>query len=182
MKLRWRMSTYRSCGFFAIMLVCASWLTLPVLAAAEKAAISSPARKDKAIAMVKAVHAYVSRHGEDMAAVQKALETDPRFRDDENQLYIFMHAYDFQKKEAICIAQGIRPELVGKNMWRLRTPNGRLLFQEEVALVEQKDEFWLEYEWLNPYTKTIQTKQSFFKKIILKDGRNAWIGCGFWKE
>jgi len=45
-----------------------------------------------------------------------------------------------------------------------------------------KDEFWLEYEWLNPYKDRIETKRSFFKKIILADGRKAWIGCGFWKD
>lgn len=136
----------------------------------------------KAQAIVEAAHAFVQHQSHDMAAVQKAFETDTRFRDDQNQLYIFMHAYNARKKEAICIAQGIRPELIGKNMWNLRTPNGRLLFQEEVQLIETRKQFWLEYDWLNPYTKTIETKRSFFKKIVLPDGRNAWIGCGFWEK
>ena len=136
----------------------------------------------KTMAIVLNAHKYISEHSDDMAKVQKAMENDPRFRDDKNHLYIFMHAYNKEKKEAICIGQGIRPELIGKNMWSLRTPNGRLLFQEEIELIENHDEFWLEYEWLNPYTKEIETKLSFFKKIVLKDGTNAWVGSGFWKQ
>ncbi len=132
--------------------------------------------------LVEKAHEFVRKQAKDMDAVQKAFASDPRFRDDENELYLFMHAYNAEKKEAICIAQGIRPELVGKNMWGLRTPNGRLLFQEEVALMQNQDQFWLEYEWLNPYSQTIETKRSFFKQIVLKDGRTAWIGCGYWKD
>lgn len=136
----------------------------------------------KAKAIVKAAHEYISQHSGDMKVVQKALESSPKFRDDKNKLYVFMHAYNAAKKEAICIGQGIRPELVGKNMWSLRTPNGRLVFQEMAELAEEHDNFWLEYEWLNPYTKKIETKRSYFEKIVLEDGRNAWIACGFWEK
>jgi signal transduction histidine kinase len=167
-------------GMCVIVVLLLCGLCMVPLAVAAEEELSPIAQKAKAI--VEAAHEYVSEHSDDMEAVQKALEEDPRFRDDENELYIFMHAYNAARKEAICIGQGIRPELVGKNMWSLRTPNGRLLFQEEVELIEKQDEFWLEYEWLNPFTEKIETKQSFFKKIVLKDGRNAWVGCGFWKE
>lgn len=132
-------------------------------------------------AIVYQAYDFVGEQGQDMDSVQRAFENDARFRDDSRQLYIFMHAYNAQKKEAICVAQGKRPELVGKNMWGLRSPSGRLTFQEQTAIIEKKDEFWLEYEWLNPYTLTVQIKRSFFKKIVLHDGRNAWIGCGYWK-
>lgn len=127
-------------------------------------------------------HALVITKQFDMTAIQKAFETDPRFIDDERMIYVFMHSYNAEQKEAICIAQGIRPELIGKNMWSLRTPDGRLLFQEEIALIEKHEEFWLEYDWLNPFTETIQTKRSFFKRIDLPDGRRAWVGSGYWKN
>ena len=141
-----------------------------------------PPLAQEAKAIVEAAHAFVSEHAHDMAIVQNALENDPRFRDDANQLYIFMHAYDIEQREAVCIGHGMRPDLLGKNMWSLRTPNGRLLFQEEIELIEEHDEFWLEYEWLNPHTNTIETKCSLFKRIVLPSAPNAWIGCGFWKR
>jgi signal transduction histidine kinase len=136
----------------------------------------------KAKAIVEAAHSFISARSDDMFAVQKAFENDPRFFDHDKKLYVFAHCYNTAKEEAICCGQGIRPELVGKNMWHLRTPNGRLLLHEVAQMIEANGEGWVEYEWLNPYTKTIQTKHSYIKGIILKDGQKAWVGCGFWKE
>jgi signal transduction histidine kinase len=155
-------------------------ITVPLPWALENEALSPDALKAKAI--VEAAHAYIRAHSDDMPAVQKALENDPRFIDHDNGLYIFLHCYNAAKKEAICCGQGMRPELVGKNMWHLRTPNGRLLFHEMTRMVENDGEGWIEYDWLNPYTKKLQTKLSYVKGIVLKDGRKAWVGCGIWKE
>lgn len=142
---------------------------------------ASPLAK-KAKQIVLAAHEYVAAHSSDMEKVQKALENDPRFSDHEQQLYIFMHCYNAAEEEAICCGQGIRPDLVGKNMWHLRSPTGRLLFHEFEKSMETHGAGWFEYEWLNPYSKTIQTKHSYMKKIVLSDGRTAWIGTGYWKE
>ena len=132
--------------------------------------------------IVEASHAYILEHSDDMSAVQKALQNDSRFFDHDKELYVFVHCYNVKAKEAICCGHGIRPELVGKNMWHLRTPNGRLLFHEMARMAEMDGGGWIEYEWLNPYKKKIQTKRSYFKSIVLKDGRRAWVGCGYWKE
>ena len=136
----------------------------------------------KAKSIVEAAHAYVRKHSGDMAAVQHALRTNPDFFDHDHNLYVFIHCYNIKKKEAICCGQGIRPELIGKNMWHLRTPNGRLLFHECAQIIEKEGEGWIEYEWLNPFTGGLQTKRSYLKGIVLQDGRKAWIGCGFWEE
>ena len=132
--------------------------------------------------MVEQAHAFFLAHSGNMKAVQAAFASRPEFRDDANQLYIFMHAYSAKKKEAVCVAQGVKPALIGKNMWGLRTPNGRLLFREIVEIIEKRDTFWIEYDWLNPYTSKIGKKRSLYKKVLLKNGKNAWIGCGFWKH
>ena len=150
------------------------------LGAAEDHPSSTLALKTEAI--VEAACAYVLEHQDDMSVVQDALQHDPRFSNHEMGLYVFMHWYDSAKKEAICCAQGVRPELVGKNMWHLRTPNGRLLFHEIINIIEHDGEGWIEYDWLNPYAKKIQTKVSFVRGISLKDGRKAWVGCGYWKS
>lgn len=164
--------------FLALFIFCS--ISVPFVSAQESEALSPLAVKAKAI--VEAAHSFILAQSDDMSLVQKALQEDSRFSDHDKRLYIFMHAYNAEREEAICIGQAIRPEFIGKNMWNLRTPNGRLVFHEMVELIEQHDEFWLEYEWLNPFTKKIETKLSFFKKIVLKDGRKAWVSCGFWKE
>ena len=143
--------------------------------------MNSPlALKTKAI--VETAHAYIVEHQDDMPAIQKALQSDPRFIDRDRGLYVFMHCYNAAEKEAICCGQGMRPELVNKNMWHLRTPNGRLLFHELIQMIERDGEGWIEYDWLNPQYNKIQTKVSFVKGILLNDGRKAWVGGGFWKS
>ena len=141
---------------------------------------SELALKTKAI--VDAAYAFILENSNDMPAVQEALQNDPRFFERERQLYIFMHCYHEGTDEAICCGQGVRPELIGKNMWHLRTPTGRLLFHEIREIIERDGQGWIEYEWLNPYTNTIQTKRSYVRGIVLEDGRKAWVGCGFWKK
>jgi signal transduction histidine kinase len=155
-------------------------LFAPGASSGERESLSPVAIKAKAV--VEAAHSFIRAHPDDMSAVQKALENDARFFDREKELYVFVHCYNAAKEEAICCGQGIRPELVGKNMWHLRTPNGRLLLHEITQMIEAKGKGWIEYEWLNPYTKTIQTKRSYMKGVVLNDGRKAWVGCGFWKE
>jgi len=142
--------------------------------------LSPMAQKAKAI--VKSACDYVRTHSNDMSAVQDALRSDPRFSDPENGLYVFVHCYDVARKKAIVCAHGIRPELIGKNMWHLRTPNGRLLFHEIARMVEEIGEGWIEYDWLNPFTDRLQTKLSYVKAVVLDDGRKAWVGCGLWEE
>ena len=148
--------------------------------AGDRQSLSPLALKTKAI--VDAAYEYALEHSDDMAVVQDALQNDPRFSDSEHALYIFMHCYHEGTDEAVCCGQGARPELVGKNMWQLRTPNGRLLFHEIREMIERDGQGWLEYDWLNPFTRTIQTKHSYARAIVLKDGRKAWIGSGYWKE
>ncbi len=135
----------------------------------------------KTKSLVQAVYDFINEEPREMEEIQRALEDESMFLDKKNQLYIFMHTYDSENKMAVCIGQGARTDLIGKNMWHLRTPNGRHLFNEFTRLVETSGEGWLEYDWLNPYSRKIQTKVSYLKGIVLKDGRKAWIGCGYWK-
>lgn len=148
---------------------------------AQESEILSPVAQ-KARAIVEAACDYIGAHSNDMPAVQHVLRNDPRFLDRKNALYVFVHRYDAARKEAIVCAHGIRPELIGKNMWNLRTPNGRLLFHEIARLVEKDGEGWIEYDWLNPFADRLQTKLSYVKRVLLGDGRKIWVGCGLWKE
>ena len=154
--------------------------TTPTAAAGDNETLPTVAAETKAI--VEAAHAYVQEHSDDMDAVQHTLLTNPAFFDHGRKLYVFIHCYNIEKREAVCCGQAARPELLGKNMWHLRTPNGRLLFHEIARMIEREGAGWIEYDWLNPFTKSLQTKRSYAKGIILKDGRKAWVGCGYWKD
>jgi signal transduction histidine kinase len=132
---------------------------------AQESGMHSPVAQ-KAKTIVEAASDYIRTHSKDMVAVQNAIRSDPRFSDPENALYVFMHCYDVARKEAIVCAHGIRPELIGKNMWHLRTPNGRLLFHEIARMVEKNGGGWIEYDWLNPFSNRLQTKISYVKGVV----------------
>ncbi|GAK60920.1 hypothetical protein U27_00818 [Candidatus Vecturithrix granuli] len=36
---------------------------------------------------------------------------------------------------------------------------------EEVKFIQEHDEFWLEYDRINPYTKKVEMKEPLFKKL-----------------
>lgn len=167
-----------------VFIVAVFWLIQSAAVGSVRAAENEPlsAEAAKTVAIVKAAHDFTVRHSDDMNLVQQALVNDPRFSDHDLELYVFIHCYDQSKKEAVCCGQGVRPELLGRNMWGLRTPNGRLLFQELIRLVERDGQGWLEYDWLNPFTGKIQTKRSYVMGIVLQNGRKAWVGSGFWKN
>ncbi|SHI58729.1 hypothetical protein SAMN02745216_00208 [Desulfatibacillum alkenivorans DSM 16219] len=167
-------------GPFLIVMILLVLGFAPASTAQDDEPIQDIAAKTKGI--VNAAYDYVSRHSGDMSAVQHALQTNPDFLDREKNLYVFIHCYNIEKKEAVCCGQGSRPELVGKNMWHLRTPSGRMLFFEIARMIEKDGEGWIEYDWLNPYTKTLMSKYSYVRGITLQDGRKAWVGCGFWKN
>lgn len=162
------------------LLLAGLFLSGPAAGAAADENMSPIAVKTKKI--VDTAYDFILKHSDDMEAVQRALRKDSRLYDHKMGLYVFIHCYDKAKKEAIVRGQGIRPELLGKNLWDLRTPSGRLLFQELVEQIEKKKSLWLEYEWLNPYTKSIQTKRSLFRGVVLKDGSKCWVGSGYWKK
>ncbi len=167
-------------SYFVLAVIFLSIIASTQPNAGESERLQPVALKTKEI--VEAAHDYILKHSGDMASVQHALQTNSAFLDHERKLYIFIHCYDIERQEAICCGHGIRPELLGKNMWNLRTPNGRLLFHEIAQMIEENGEGWIEYDWLNPFTKSLQTKISYVKGIVLEDGRKAWVGCGFWKE
>ena len=123
--------------------------------------------KEDTLALVNKGHDYIKANGFEKAA--QAFQTDEFKKGD---LYLFAYNYD-----AVCLAQGAKPELVGKNLSQLKTPTGDYLF---IALIEQakKGGGWYEYQWMHPYEKKLRDKVSYIKPI---EGMNAFVGCGYWK-
>jgi len=124
---------------------------------------------DKAdtLALVDKGYEYIKANGFEKAAA--AFQTDEFKKGD---LYLFAYDYD-----AVCLAQGAKPALVGKNLSQLKTPTGDYLF---TALIDtaKNGGGWYEYQWMHPYEKKLRDKVSYIKPI---EGKNAFIGCGYWK-
>lgn len=87
-------------------------------------------------------------------------------------LYIFAINYDGET-----LAHGGNPKIVGKNLYKMKAPDGTMIFQEFINIAKTKGEGWIDYMWSNPETKRNTYKKSFIKKI----GDNILIGSGYYK-
>ena len=123
--------------------------------------------KEDTLELVNKGHDYIKANGVEKAVA--AFQTDEFKKGD---LYLFAYDYD-----AVCLAQGAKPALVGKNLSQLKTPTGDYLF---TALIDtaKNGGGWYEYQWMHPYDKKLKDKVSYIKPI---EGMDAFIGCGYWK-
>ena len=88
------------------------------------------------------------------------------------ELYMFAYAFDGELK-----ALGSNPQIVGKNLYKLKDAAGNMLIQELINIAKTKGEGWFDYKWSHPQTKRIADKTSFIKRI---DG-DMFIGTGYYK-
>lgn len=90
-----------------------------------------------------------------------------------NELYVFV--YDFQGNHLVNSA-GLQPP--SPNVIDYRSPDGKLVIQEMIAMTKASGGGAFEYDMINPQTGDTQSKISYFKKI---PGFDGFIGCGYYK-
>jgi cytochrome c len=71
----------------------------------------------------------------------------------DRDLYVFV-----QNREGVNVAFGGNPAMLGKNVMNLKDVEGKSFIKEMQAL---KDAGWVEYKWVNPQTKAVETKASY---------------------
>lgn len=125
----------------------------------------------KAVNMVSKAELFIKTHG-----LEKGLEI---FQDTsssffEGELYIF--AYDFS---GVCLANGQKPKLVGQNRLDVEDVNGIKYVQKMIELSKTKGEGWVNYQFINPTTKQVEPKRTYFKRV---QGKNAFIACGIYDK
>jgi len=129
---------------------------------------ASAGMKEDTMALVKKGAEFVQKNG-----MEKAVEAFKTADFQKGELYLF--SYDYK---GTCLAQGMKPELIGKNLLSFRTPTGRFLFKELIETAK-KGGGWIEYEWMHETKKVLMTKESYILPI---EGMEAFVGCGFYKE
>ena len=88
------------------------------------------------------------------------------------ELYIFAYKFDGE-----LLALGSNPQIVGRNLFKIKDKNGAYIIQDLSKLAQTKGEGWYDYQWSHPNTKKVTPKTSFIKRI---DG-NMFIGSGIYK-
>jgi signal transduction histidine kinase len=147
---------------------------IPVLVALSLPSFAQAPTRDDAKALVKQAVKFLVENGRDkfiaeVAGPKGQFHFQPGQKKD---LYIFV--YD---EKGTVVAHGVRLELMGKNRWESKDPDGKPWIQDWTKLVQQKGSGWIEYKEINPAAgNKVMNKASF---VELKD--KMVIGCGIYQ-
>ena len=141
------------------MLRAAIFLALAALAiSAAPSEATQISTEEQAVAMVHRVQGNFKNDG--LATTVEAVndKSSPEFHD--RDLYAFV--YDMQ---GICLANGARPALVGKNLISLKDQDGKYLIQQMVAIASGPGSGWVSYKWPSPVTNKIEDRSAYIEKM-----------------
>jgi cytochrome c len=148
-------------------------------AASHPAAADTPAITTAALAAPHTA-ADAQRLAERAVAHVRAVGRDQAFADFsrpdggfvDGDLYVFC-----QDVSGVVVAHGGNPQIVGRNMAGVRSPDGRLANVEINQLGLSQGSGWLEFRWPNPATKRIELKAAY----VLKVDDHTVCGSGYYK-
>lgn len=122
--------------------------------------------KEDVVAMVTRVQEKFKTDG--LAATIEAVndKSTPEFHI--RDLYAFIYL------EGVCLANGARPALVGKNLISLKDQDGKYLIQEMLAIAKGPGRGWLTYKWPSPVTNTIEDRGAYIEKM-----GDYFVGVGY---
>jgi signal transduction histidine kinase len=129
-------------------------------------AAGGTANEAKAL-IVKGV-AFVKAEGKEKAFAEF---TNPKGKFVDRDLYIF--AVDFN---GITLAHGGNAKLVGKDLIGLKDADGIYFMKKFIEMAKTQGSGWVEYKWVNPVTKKIESKSTYIQKMD-----NYFLGCGIYK-
>jgi signal transduction histidine kinase len=109
-------------------------------------------------AMVKRVQEKFGKDG--LAATIEAVndKSTPEFHD--RDMYPFIY-----NMQGVCLANGARPALIGKNLISVKDQDGKYLIQEMIAIAQGPGSGWLSYKWPSPLTNKIEDRTAYIEKM-----------------
>ena len=140
----------RQAAFFLVF-------TALAIAAAPAQAVEI-STKEQVVAMVHRVQEKFKNDGLEAVVAAVNDKSTPEFHD--RDLYPFI--YDMQ---GICLANGARPAVVGKNLISVKDQDGKYLIQEMVAIASGPGSGWLSYKWPSPVTNKIEDRSAYIEKM-----------------
>ena len=130
--------------------------------------VAAAGPKEDTMDLVKKGSEYIKKNG-----MEKAVEAFKTADFQKGELYLF--AYDYKGN---CLAQGVKPELIGKNLWNLKTPTGQFMIRDQVETAK-KGGGWVEYQWMHETKKVLMVKDAY---LVPVEGTEAYVACGYYRE
>lgn len=128
--------------------------------------------EQQAVAMVKKALAYMQQYGPDKTIAEVNNPQGPFI---DGELYVFV--FD-ANSEALCLAHGAYPNLVGKDLRQLRDPDGVMPAREIMRIGKSKaGRGWLDYRWPHPVSHKIEKKRSYIER-----SGNYIVGAGITRD
>ena len=125
--------------------------------------------KDEAVAMVKRVQERFNKDGA-QATFDAVTAKDPAFND--RDLYPFIYRLD-----GVNVAHGARPALIGKNLIKIKDPDGVQLISDMVGIAKGPGSGWITYKWPNPLTNLIEDKTAYIERM-----GDYFVGVGVYRQ
>lgn len=123
---------------------------------------------EQATALVRKAIDYIKANGREKAFAEFNNQNG-QFKD--RDLYIMV--YDMK---GMNLAHGANAKLIGKDLIQLRDANGTFIIKEFVETAKNKGSGWINYQWPNPVTATVESKSTFVEKY-----EDLIVGCGIYK-
>jgi hypothetical protein len=114
--------------------------------------------EEQAVAMVHRVQDSFKREG--LAATVAAVNEKTTAAFHERDLYAFIY-----NMQGVCLANGARPALVGKNLISLKDQDGKYLIHEMIAIAAGPGSGWVSYKWPSPVSNKIEDRSAFIEKM-----------------
>lgn len=143
-------------------------LVLLALGLQGSASAADRGTADQATALVRKAVDFIKANGREKAFAEFN-NPNGQFRD--RDLYIMV--YDMK---GFNVAHGSNPKLIGKDLMQLRDANGTFMIKEFVDVAKSKGSGWINYQWPNPVTATVEAKSTYVEKY-----EDLIVGCGIYK-
>jgi cytochrome c len=128
-----------------------------VSAAAFAAGKSEFATADEAQAMVKKGVAFINANGKDKGYAEI---TNKQGRFTDRDLYLVVYGLD-----GVVRAHGANEKMVGKNLIDLKDVDGKEFVRERVELGKSKPNFWQDYKFTDPVSKSVKPKSMYCERL-----------------
>lgn len=112
---------------------------------------------DEAVAMVKRAVGDITASGTDKVYAAITAK-DPRYAD--RDLYVIVYGLDGK-----CLAHGLNPKLVGKDLIGLLDTDGKAFVKERIDQAKAKASFWQDYKFTDPITHKVQPKSTYCERL-----------------
>ena len=115
------------------------------------------ASREDAVTLVKKAIAYIKQNSRDNALDEF---NNPKGQFINGELYIVV-----LDMNGVLLADGTKPKLVGKSLLDIKDMNGKQFVREEVDLAKSKGKGWVDFEWVNPVTKAMEPRSTYFERV-----------------